>query len=72
MPFRLVKDCSDDTPQELDINMMPESKCDYSAHTHASRHDALIAVPFPIFEKILKEPPESSVRSFMLMRPSPL
>ncbi len=31
-----------------------------------------MVVPFPMADSMLKEPPEISVRSFMLGRPSPL
>ena len=35
-------------------------------------HEARITVPFPILDLIEKDPPENSVRSFMLVRPRPL
>jgi hypothetical protein len=34
-------------------------------------HEARMIVPFPSADSIAKEPPESSVRSLMLVRPNP-
>jgi len=38
---------------------------------HQSSRTTLIVVPFPIVDSITKVPPESSVRSLMLVSPNP-